>query len=364
MRSIVAHRSLNATGACLQGLQLLSLRLCTAMGCQAGDISATHRLTSLADDRRSSVSGRRSTNNRRTTAHQVAMRVSAAGLMERRASITLLPAPAAAAAGGAEASPRPARAAAAGPGTDLFPELPGMVAEVGSGLDRLMQLVKELEAAELAAIATDAATVAAAAADEQRALLDRNSDMTGTSSEQEGVEVAAAADSAGTAGTLAETPAEVADADGPGAASGGGGETAASSKRLQWADGHATPRLATAGTAGQIQEREQGGSREGGEHGSGSEREQDPAAAAAAAAAGASQGERELRRGFRRRTWAGPAWLNAVAAGKVRQGSLGTPACSVMRLYAALAAVCAVRPHVSYPHRPSTPHNALHACSR
>jgi hypothetical protein len=239
-----------------------------------------------------------------------------------------------------------------------------MVAEVGSGLDRLMQLVKELEAAELAAIATDAATVAAAAADEQRALLARGSDTTGTSSEQEGVEVAAAADSAGTAGTLAETPAEVADADGPGAAAGGGGETPASSKRLQWADGHATPRLATAGTAGQIQEREQGGSREGGERGSGSEREQDPAAAAAAAAAGASQGERELRRGFRRRTWAGPAWLNAVAAGKVRQGSLGTPACCVMRLYAALAAVCAVRPHVSYPHRLSTPHNALHVCSR
>ncbi|KAL4854466.1 hypothetical protein ACK3TF_004820 [Chlorella vulgaris] len=321
------------TRVCLaadQGLQLLSLRLCTAMGCQAGDTSGTRRLTSLADDRRSSVSGRRTTNNRRTTAHQVAMRVSAAGLMERRASITLLPAPAAAAAaaGGAEASPRPARAAAAGPGTELFPELPGMVAEVGSGLDRLMQLVKELEAAELAAIATDAATVAAAAADEQRALLDRNSDMTGTSSEQEGVEVAAAADSAGTAGTLAETPAEGADADGPGAAAaGGGGEPPASSKRLQWADGHATPRLATAGTAGQGQEQE-GGSHEGGERGSGSEGEQDPATAAAAAAAGASQGERELRRGFRRRTWAGPAWLNAVAAGKPLTATLRKMAAS------------------------------------
>ena len=69
--------------------------------------------------------------------------------------------------------------------------------------------------------------------------------------------------------------------------------------------GRQTPRVPGEGTG------KEGGGEEDGDGGS----DTDPEAAVAAA-----QGEKELRKGFRRRTWAGPAWLNAVSAGKVRPG--------------------------------------------
>jgi hypothetical protein len=90
-------------------------------------------------------------------------------------------------------------------------------------------------------------------------------------------------------GSLGET--EASEAGVPGSLRG-------PSKRLQWADGPALPQAEQAAD----------GEAEGG---SDAEGEADAAAAAAAV------GEKALRKGFRRRTWAGPAWLNAVSGGKV-----------------------------------------------
>lgn len=88
-------------GSAVQGLHLLALRLKGAM--DSGEAATRRlslrdgrRLTSMTDSRRCSVGGRRVTGANRRTTGQHAMRVSAAGLIERRASIQLLPAPAAA----------------------------------------------------------------------------------------------------------------------------------------------------------------------------------------------------------------------------------------------------------------------------
>jgi hypothetical protein len=73
----------------LQGLHLLALRLQAAMDA-SGDAGARRR-TSIAAPGSRRVTGM---HNRRTTGqHQAVRRMSAAGLVERRASIQLLPAP-------------------------------------------------------------------------------------------------------------------------------------------------------------------------------------------------------------------------------------------------------------------------------
>lgn len=157
---------------------------------------------------------------------------------------------------------------------------------MGGQLDRLMRLVQEMEAA---AAAAQQAAATAAAAEAERMLTGRSM----ADSEMSGV----GEDGAAAEPTPTLTP--------PATAGPGSGSRLPSKKQLQWADGQATPRVPGEGTG------KEGGGEEDGDGGS----DTDPEAAVAAA-----QGEKELRKGFRRRTWAGPAWLNAVSAGKVRPG--------------------------------------------
>lgn len=89
-----------------------------------------------------------------------------------------------------------------------------------------------------------------------------------------------------------------------------------SSKKLQWADGQApaadgngTPQMEGSADSGAVQHAGSGSSCDG---------EGDTSVAAA-------DGEKALRKGFRRRTWAGPAWLGAVRSGKVRRSPGGAP---------------------------------------
>ncbi|EFN52866.1 hypothetical protein CHLNCDRAFT_138354 [Chlorella variabilis] len=271
-----------------QGLHLLALRLKGAM--DSGEAATRRlslrdgrRLTSMTDSRRCSVGGRRVTGANRRTTGQHAMRVSAAGLIERRASIQLLPAPAAA----EGVTPRAPQGASIHD-KDFFPELPSALAEVGGQLDRLMRLVQEMEAA---AAAAQQAAATAAAAEAERMLTGRSM----ADSEMSGV----GEDGAAAEPTPTLTP--------PATAGPGSGSRLPSKKQLQWADGQATPRVPGEGTG------KEGGGEEDGDGGS----DTDPEAAVAAA-----QGEKELRKGFRRRTWAGPAWLNAVSAGKPLTASL------------------------------------------
>ncbi len=144
---------------------------------------------------------------------------------------------------------------------DFFPELPGLLSDVSGRLGRLMQLVEQMEAATAAAAEAEAGTAAGSAS--QGSL-------------------------SSSVGTTEASEASL---------------RAASSKKLKWADGQITPPVEPAGQDSQE-------AAEGGEEGEeGEEDEGGPAAA---------DGEKALRKGFRRRTWAGPAWLDAVTAGKVR----------------------------------------------
>lgn len=144
---------------------------------------------------------------------------------------------------------------------DFFPELPGLLSDVSGRLSRLMQLVEHMEAATVAAAEAQAGT-------------DGGSPSQGSLSSSMGTTEASEASL-----------------------------RAASSKKLKWADGQTTPPVEPAGQDSQ----EAGDGEEEGEEGE----EQEGGAAAA-------EGEKALRKGFRRRTWAGPAWLDAVTAGKVR----------------------------------------------
>lgn len=161
------------------------------------------------------------------------------------------------------ASPRVAEGARVSD-RDLPSELPTLVGTVSSRLNHLMGLVRELEAAN-AAVAEPAST--------------------GTSA-------------SGDPGSLASSlsPTEASEASLRVASF----KQAGSSKKLQWADAQASV--------------PEGGEEEGQEGSS------DDTGAADAAA----EGEKSLRKGFRRRTWAGPAWLDAVSADKVRRGGWGT----------------------------------------
>ena len=150
---------------------------------------------------------------------------------------------------------------------EFFPELPAVLSDVGGRLSRLTRLVEEMQAA------SEAAAEATSAAGKQRL----GAAAMGGSSDNRVL------------GSLGET--EASQAGVPGSLRG-------PSKRLQWADGQALP-AAEQAAAGEA------------EGGSDAEGEADAAAAAAAV------GEKALRKGFRRRTWAGPAWLNAVSGGKV-----------------------------------------------
>lgn len=144
---------------------------------------------------------------------------------------------------------------------EFFPELPGLLSDVSGRLGRLMQLVERMEAA------TAAAAEAQAAADGGSASQGSLSSSMGTTEASEA------------------------------------SLRAASSKKLKWADGQTTPPVEPAGQDSQeAAEGEEEGEDEQGEDG-----------------AVAADGERALRKGFRRRTWAGPAWLDAVTAGKVRR---------------------------------------------
>ena len=148
---------------------------------------------------------------------------------------------------------------------DFFPELPGLVGDVGSRLTRLVGLVAEMETAAVAAAAAGPALAGSAAASSEGSL-------------------------ASSLGVTEASEAAVAAA------------RTASARKLKWADADGTPRV-----DGEAAEAEQGGEEAGGDS---SESEEQGGAAAA--------GERALRKGFKRRTWAGPAWVDAVGTGKVR----------------------------------------------
>lgn len=151
---------------------------------------------------------------------------------------------------------------------DFFPELPTMLTDVSGRLTRLMHLVEEMQSATEAAGAAGAVTAAGASA--------------------------IASGEGSLLSSLGVTEASEA---------GVGSLLVASSRKLKWVDGQATPRV----EAGQGNEEALEGEGEGGE-----EEGEDEAGTAAAA------GERALRKGFQRCTWAGPAWLDAVTSGKVR----------------------------------------------
>lgn len=166
-------------------------------------------------------------------------------------------------AAGAAADASPREAAGAGiRDRDFFPELPSLLSDVGGRLSRLLGLVGELEAAA-AASAAGPPQVAVGSAASGEGSLDSSLAVT------EASEAAVAA---------ART---------------------ASARKLKWADGEGAP-----GVGG---EAAQGGEGEGGESSGGDEEGGDAAA-----------GERSLRKGFKRHTWAGPAWLDTVGTGKVR----------------------------------------------
>ena len=147
---------------------------------------------------------------------------------------------------------------------EFFPELPSLLTDVAGRLGRLMQLVAQMEAAAAAAAETEP-------------------DAPGGGSAGQG----------SLTSSLVATEASEASL------------RAASSKKLKWADGQATPPVAVAGQDGE----EAADGEAGGEEGEEGE-----------SSAAAAEGEKALRKGFCRRTWAGPAWLDAVSAGKVRAG--------------------------------------------
>lgn len=200
-------------------------------------------------------------------------------------------------AAGAAADASPREAAGAGiRDRDFFPELPSLLSDVGGRLSRLLGLVGELEAAA-AASAAGPPQVAVGSAASGEGSLDSSLAVT------EASEAAVAA---------ART---------------------ASARKLKWADGEGAP-----GVGG---EAAQGGEGEGGESSGGDEEGGDAAA-----------GERSLRKGFKRHTWAGPAWLDTVGTGKVR-ACLG-------RLIWLCAERVATLPAVTHTAHPPTPH----PCSR
>ncbi|PRW33225.1 outer dynein arm-docking complex subunit 1 [Chlorella sorokiniana] len=137
---------------------------------------------------------------------------------------------------------------------DFFPELPGLLSDVSGRLGRLMQLVQHMEAASAAAAAAQAGAVSGGPS--QGSL---SSSMGTTEADEASLR-------------------------------------AASSKKLKWADGQTTPPVEPSGQDSQEAVEEGEEDEEGG--------------------AAAADGEKALRKGFRRRTWAGPAWLDAVTAGK------------------------------------------------
>mgnify|MGYP001810551341 CR=1 FL=1 len=162
---------------------------------------------------------------------------------------------------------------------EFFPDLPSLLGDVGTRLGRLMQLVDAMEVANAAAAeSADAATQQAAA--ERLAAL-----SLGDSEESSLVSSVAATEASEAGGTSTRLP----------------------SKRLQWADGRED---------GQSTPRADRADQDGGEGGEGEGEGEDSAADAAA------EGEKSLRKGFRRRTWAGPAWLDAVRNGKVSGGEV------------------------------------------
>lgn len=245
------------------------------------------RVTSLADDRRLSVCSRRVTGAHRRTTNQTAMRVSAAGLVERRGSIAILPAPPPLLGAG----PAEEVKECGGPAHNCFSELPSTASDVARQLDRLMRLMAETEEAERAAQEADAAAAAAAAARQQRSL---------TGHSDRSSEASVAAEDLGDALPAAAPAAEPEAVQAPPEEAAGQAVAApAPSKRLQWADGTATP----LSEAPAIEQEANG------EGSKGSDSYE---------AEAASQGERALRKGFQRRTWAGPAWVNLVASDKVR----------------------------------------------
>lgn len=179
----------------------------------------------------------------------------------------------------------------------FFPGLPSALADVGGRLVQLMALVEQMQAGP--APGADAAPAAGSA----------NALSGSTSTVDDSL-----------ASSLAATEASEAAA-----------ALRASSRKLKWADGQGTPRAEGA-------DGEEGAQADEGSADSGEE-----------SAAAAAQGEKALRKGFRRRTWAGPAWLEAIAAGKVRRwgGACDCPAlqCSWMPA----AASCLLLPSSASP---------------
>ncbi|KAL4440036.1 hypothetical protein ABPG75_003037 [Micractinium tetrahymenae] len=264
-----------------QGLHLLALRLKAALEAPSSAPAGAE-----AARRRTTVTGpgsRRVTSlHRRTTGQHVVRRISAASLKEHRSSIQFLPAPVCPADSG---SPR-APAGTSIHDREFFPELPSMLSDVSGRLGNLLSTIDQLQVASAAA--SDSASAAA-----QRS-------------------AAATADGLGE-GSLLGSSSSLMATDASEAAP-GGTSGRSPSKKLQWADGQApaadgtgTPRVGTAAGEGAAEGEGDGGEgEEEGEEASGTP----------------VDGEKALRKGFRRRTWAGPAWLDAVRAGKPLTASL------------------------------------------
>lgn len=337
----------------LQGLRLLTLRLKAALEPPAQAEAARRRSSRTTG---TGPGSRRVTSlHRRTTGQHAVRRISAASLREHRSSVQVLPAPGeqlAAAVSVAmgeactaaapvamreacrcgsidetqgnrrgtgfaackmrpippsahpalHAAPSCARLLSADLGAphapahgasihdrDFFPELPSMLTDVSGRLGTLLSKIVQLEVASAAASET---AVAAA---------QRNAGAGAADGPGEGSLL-------GSSSSLAATEASEAAV---GSTSG-----RCSSKKLQWADGQApaadgngTPQMEGSADSGAVQHAGSGSSCDG---------EGDTSVAAA-------DGEKALCKGFRRRTWAGPAWLGAVRSGKVRRTPGGAP---------------------------------------
>ena len=220
-----------------QGLQLLSERLKAAMSRSAAPSADGGPPT---DRRRSSVSGRRASCIRRPSVAGI-RRMSAAGFKDRRQSqahTVLLDA------GAATDIAVHVPVGASINERDFFPEMLSLVGDVGDRLNKMLAVVDQMEVAN----------------DLQR-------------------EGAPAVGAQPSSSSEAMTP----------------------TKRLQWADRQATPRMEDEADVG----KEQGA-------------QVDAAGSPDASSAQANDGEKQLRKGFRRRTWAGPAWVNTVS-GQVKR---------------------------------------------
>ena len=294
-----------------QGLNLLSLRIKAAMAASQGvSLDGTQRRTLVAEHRASSMRGRISAgmprsstsgvDTRRITAQALLLAAGQEAASCERAGAGRgaclaglgLPDPLPASAGAHWVMPGALPAAAefkqlpAGiklQDKDFFPELPRLLEEASDRLGRLLALTEQLTAARAAAAAAEPGAAAGSPREAST-----QSDLSSSRSSQS-----------------AEAPDRAARAH---LAPAGG------SKQLHWADGQETPRLDVPEQAQQEAQQAQ----------------QSPGSPAPAGGA-ATPGEKALRKGFRRRTWAGPAWLDAITgkvglpAGRVRGGRRAVP---------------------------------------